>query len=136
MSNCTYTIKINGKEMLFNSSRELDNFLAAHIDEFKIDVLDASLHTISQDDVMQKIQEISSSVPVRGEKKQIISEDGDIEETIDLKGSIGTTSFITDIADPHKPDNTLAPKMDIDAWRNKQLANGITTDIIQRIEDS
>lgn len=136
MSNCTYTIKINGQKMLFNSSRELDNFLAAHVDEFKIDVLDASLHTISQDDVIQKIQEISNSVPVRGEKKQIISEDGDVEETIDLKGSMGTTSFITDIEDPSKPGHTLVPKFDVEAWRNRQSTNGITLHTIQRIEDS
>lgn len=121
MSKCTYTIKINGQEMLFNSSQELDNFMAAHIDEYVIDKIDASLHTFSQEDIVQKISEISQSVPSRNDVKMIINEDGDEEYTVDLKGSIGTTSFITTISDP-----TIES--------NEDIANGIKKTLVTEFD--
>lgn len=117
MSKCTYTIKVGDQEMLFNSSQELDNFLSSHIDEYVIDKTDASLQTFSQEDIVQKISEISQSVPSRGDKKMIINEDGDVENVTDLKGSIGTTSFITSISDP-----TIES--------NEDIANGIKKTLV------
>lgn len=131
--------------MLFNSSQELDNFLSSHIDEYVIDKTDASLQTFSQEDIVQKIPEISQSVPSRGDKKMIINEDGDVENVTDLKGSIGTTSFITSISDPTIESNediangikkTLVIDFDKEAWRQNKRNEGWSSERIANTEAS
>lgn len=119
--------------------------MAAHIDEYVIDKIDASLHTFSQEDIVQKISEISQSVPSRNDVKMIINEDGDEEYTVDLKGSIGTTSFITTISDPTIESNediangikkTLVTEFDKESWRQNKRAEGWSSEVIANTETS
>lgn len=114
---CVYTGTINGKEVTFNSIKELDAFLAKHIDELNILHADFTLSSVNPTDVTKaKIDGISKQVSDLSIEYVHINEDGDSERILKIPNSIGVTKVLQTMGDPSDISQPLITPFDKQAY--------------------
>lgn len=102
MAECLYRIKTeDGRELTFDSDQELDSFLAVEYQNYTIDKVDATLHSDSIQNTLDKIEKLTKSITNIAEEVIVYNEDGDAEVGLKIPNSIGTTRFITNYGDPN-----------------------------------
>lgn len=107
---CTYEIIIDGKKKVFNSSMELDAFLASKFKNYFINESDASLHIDLVQEANNKIDEIIAAVGNAQVAYTRENEDGESETILKIPKSIGTTKFPKTYGDPeHLSDVLITP---------------------------
>ena len=107
---CTYEIIIDGQRKVFNSSMELDAFLASKFNDYFINESDASLHVDLVQEAKTKIDEIVTAVGNAQIAYTRENEDGESETILKIPKSIGTTKFPKTYGDPdHLSDVLITP---------------------------
>lgn len=107
---CTYEIIIDGQRKVFNSSMELDAFLASKFNDYFINETDASLHVDLVQEAKTKIDEIVTAVGNAQIAYTRENEDGESETILKIPKSIGTTKFPKTYGDPdHLSDVLITP---------------------------
>ena len=116
---CTYEIIIDGKKKVFNSSMELDAFLASKFKNYFINESDASLHIDLVQEANNKIDEIIAAVGNAQVAYTRENEDGESEAILKIPKSIGTTKFPKTYGDPEHLSSVLITPFNEDDYFKK-----------------
>ena len=137
---CTYEITIDGHRKVFNSSLELDAFLASKFENYFVDQSDTSLHVDLVQDVKNKILEIQDIVKNAQIEMSRENEDGEVETYLAIPRSAGATKVIKTYGRPDDLSQPLVTPFDetkyLDKLSNQLRSEGKTDVEIQYIIES
>jgi hypothetical protein len=137
---CTYEITIDGHRKVFNSSLELDAFLASKFENYFVDQSDTSLHVDLVQDVKNKILEIQDIVKNAQIEMSRENEDGEVETYLAIPRSAGATKVIKTYGRPDDLSQPLITPFDetkyLDKLSNQLRSEGKTDVEIQYIIES